>query len=137
MLTKEQLNAIDKRVGAQLRARRHKLKLSQDQLAKDCGITFQQIQKYEHGTNRISASRLAQFGQVLGVPISYFYGEIPKSDPLSREIGLTGAAVGVAKLFDACNKDEQRLIKRAISGFGRPARARSGANANTPHRDAA
>lgn len=121
-LTKEQLNNIDKTIGSQLRARRHVLKMSQDDLARSAGITFQQVQKYEHGTNRISASRMVQFGQILDVPPSYFFGELAKGDPRSNEIGLSAEAVDVAKIFDrTSDPDARRLIKRAISGFGHTA----------------
>ncbi len=64
---------IDKYVGQRLRVRRVLLGLSQEKLAEQTGITFQQIQKYERGANRVSASRLYQFSQLLKVPVSYFF----------------------------------------------------------------
>ncbi len=64
---------IDLHVGAQVRARRILLGFSQEKLAEGLGITFQQVQKYERGSNRISASRLFNIGQLLDVPITYFY----------------------------------------------------------------
>lgn len=64
---------VDKHVGAQLRARRSFLGMSQEKLADSVGITFQQIQKYERGANRVSAGRLFGFSQTLDVPVTYFY----------------------------------------------------------------
>lgn len=66
-------NPVDIYVGERLRSRRSLLKISQEKLADAVGITFQQVQKYERGTNRVSASRLWQFSRVLNVPISYFF----------------------------------------------------------------
>ena len=64
---------VDKHVGKQLRSRRALLGLSQEKLAEYVGVTFQQVQKYERGTNRVSASRLFSFSKILGVSIDYFY----------------------------------------------------------------
>jgi transcriptional regulator with XRE-family HTH domain len=72
-LTEAQLKAIDAAVGAQVRLRRILLGLSQEAVSKIIGLTFQQLQKYEHGTNRISASRLYQLSMILHVPVSYFF----------------------------------------------------------------
>ncbi|MFI5024290.1 MAG: helix-turn-helix domain-containing protein [Alphaproteobacteria bacterium] len=70
---------IDQHVGARLRTRRTILGMSQSQLGKAAGITFQQFQKYENGKNRISASKLYRFASVLGVPVSFFFeGVEPK-----------------------------------------------------------
>ncbi|HEY8565078.1 MAG TPA: helix-turn-helix transcriptional regulator [Beijerinckiaceae bacterium] len=66
-------NPIDKHVGARLRMRRMLVGMSQEKLGQAVGITFQQVQKYEKGTNRVSASRMHQIGQVLGVPVEFFY----------------------------------------------------------------
>ncbi len=68
---------VDIHVGARLRLRRNLLGMSQEQVGRACGLTFQQIQKYEHGTNRIGASRLFHFGKLLDVPVSYFFDAIP------------------------------------------------------------
>ena len=71
---------IDLHVGKRLRQRRSLLGMSQEKLAEGVGITFQQIQKYERGSNRIGASRLYQFSIILGVSVSYFFEEMP-DDP--------------------------------------------------------
>ncbi len=64
---------IDLHVGKRLRMRRSLLGISQEKLADAVNLTFQQIQKYERGTNRVSASRLYQFSRALDVPVAYFY----------------------------------------------------------------
>ena len=70
-------NPVDIYVGEKLKERRKLLGLSQTELANMLGISFQQIQKYEKGTNRISASRLVDLSNVLDVNITYFFNEIP------------------------------------------------------------
>jgi transcriptional regulator with XRE-family HTH domain len=64
---------IDQHVGARLRMRRTMLGMSQSQLGKTAGITFQQVQKYERGVNRVSASKLYRFASVLGVSVAFFF----------------------------------------------------------------
>lgn len=76
MNTRKASNPIDVHVGARVRMRRVLLGMSQEKLGESLGITFQQVQKYEKGTNRIGASRLFKISQVLGVPVSYFYEEL-------------------------------------------------------------
>lgn len=76
-------NPIDIHVGARLRLRRTLLGLSQEKLGEAVGITFQQLQKYERGSNRISASRLFNLSQVLGVPVSYFFDDMPSPEQIS------------------------------------------------------
>jgi len=69
-------NAIDVHVGRRVRLRRTLLGMSQEQLGEALSITFQQVQKYERGSNRISASRLWDIGQILDVPVSFFFDEM-------------------------------------------------------------
>ncbi len=68
---------IDVHVGSRLRIRRKILSISQTKLGDAVGLTFQQIQKYERGANRIGASRLYEFSKVLDIPISYFFNDLP------------------------------------------------------------
>jgi transcriptional regulator with XRE-family HTH domain len=79
---------VDAHIGQKIRTRRNLLGLSQTELADAAGITFQQIQKYEKGANRVGASRLQQFSEALGVPPSYFFEGVPiagKKTPAPRE----------------------------------------------------
>ncbi len=69
-------NPIDVYIGQQIRRRRNSLNLSQEQLASKMGITFQQVQKYERGWNRVSGSRLWDISQILKVPLNYFFSGI-------------------------------------------------------------
>jgi transcriptional regulator with XRE-family HTH domain len=79
---------VDVHIGQKIRARRNLLGLTQTDLANAAAITFQQIQKYERGTNRVGASRLQQFSDALGVPPSYFFDGAPtvgKKQPAPQE----------------------------------------------------
>lgn len=81
-------NPIDLYVGSRVRMRRSILGMSQERLASELGITFQQVQKYERGSNRIGASRLWDLAQVLGVSVDFFYQDIDThtSDQSPRKI---------------------------------------------------
>lgn len=70
-------NPVDKYVGSRVRMRRIMLGMSQEKLGEALGLTFQQVQKYERGVNRVGASRLFDLSRVLDVPISYFFDEMP------------------------------------------------------------
>jgi len=70
-------NPIDIHVGSRVRFRRMLLGMSQEKLGEKLGLTFQQVQKYEKGINRIGASRLYDLAQVLGVPVQFFYEDAP------------------------------------------------------------
>jgi transcriptional regulator with XRE-family HTH domain len=81
-------NPIDIHVGARVRLRRMMLGVSQGKLGESLGITFQQVQKYEKGTNRVSASRLQHIARILSVPIPYFFENAPggaTEQPLGTE----------------------------------------------------
>jgi len=82
-------NAIDMHVGKRVRLRRTLLGLSQEQLAVSLNLTFQQVQKYERGANRISASRLWDISQILDVSIGYFFDDMSSQTKLAspRKIG--------------------------------------------------
>lgn len=73
-------NPIDMHVGARVRLRRMILGMSQEKLGEQLHLTFQQVQKYEKGVNRIGAGRLFELARVLGVPIQYFYEDAPNSE---------------------------------------------------------
>ncbi|HEY0234159.1 MAG TPA: helix-turn-helix transcriptional regulator [Afipia sp.] len=72
-------NPVDKHVGSRVRMRRIMLGMSQEKLGEALGLTFQQVQKYEKGTNRIGASRVQQIGDVLQVPVSFFFDGGPST----------------------------------------------------------
>jgi transcriptional regulator with XRE-family HTH domain len=84
MAEKKTPNPIDIYVGSRVRLRRMMLGMSQEKLGEQLGITFQQIQKYEKGTNRIGASRLQNISSALSVPVAFFFEDAPSStDPTS------------------------------------------------------
>jgi transcriptional regulator with XRE-family HTH domain len=91
-MAKKAPNPIDKHVGSRVRMRRMMLGMSQEKLGDALGLTFQQVQKYEKGTNRIGASRLQQISQILQVPVAFFFEGAPEIPgmPLS-EGGLNEA----------------------------------------------
>jgi len=109
-------NPIDIHVGMRLRLARAHAELSQTALADKVGVTFQQIQKYEKGTDRISASRLLQLARVLGVDVSYFFEG-------TDEIGDDGASEAQShptrldlKLAEQLGKTKNSKLKRAVLG---------------------
>jgi transcriptional regulator with XRE-family HTH domain len=71
---------VDLHVGARIRTRRLLIGMNQETLAQKLGLTFQQVQKYEGGANRVSASRLSAMADILSVPISYFFGDLRPDD---------------------------------------------------------
>src|SRR5580704_10009108 len=76
-------NPIDVHVGKRIRMRRLLLGMNQETLATALGLTFQQVQKYEGGANRVSASRLSAMADILDVPISYFFSDLQTDDSKS------------------------------------------------------
>src|SRR6202142_3026408 len=108
MIAKKTPNPIDKHVGSRVRMRRMMLSMSQEKLGDALGITFQQVQKYEKGTNRIGASRLQHVSGILQVPIAYFFegtpgqmkakGNAPSSTYVSDFIATTDGLT-LAKAF--------------------------------------
>lgn len=77
---KKRPNPIDVHVGSRIRLRRNMLGISQEKLGESLGITFQQIQKYEKGTNRVGASRLQAIASILNAPVSFFFEGAPGED---------------------------------------------------------
>ncbi len=74
-------NPVDVHVGGRVRLRRTLLGMSQERLGDALGLTFQQVQKYERGVNRIGSSRLYHLSQILDVPVSFFFDDMPPIDP--------------------------------------------------------
>lgn len=85
------INPVDKHVGHRLRQRRALMGISQEKLGEAVGLTFQQIQKYERGANRIGASRLYQFSCILSVPVSFFFEDMPEElrEPGGQRAGMS------------------------------------------------
>ncbi|ATP12742.1 helix-turn-helix domain-containing protein [Bartonella henselae] len=105
-------------VGKKIRFRRSIMGLSQKQLGSHLGITFQQIQKYEKGINRVSAGRLQEIADRLDVPVSFFYADISKKEdtlyPDNDRISNKAEHL-LLKNFRGLNPKKQRAILRLIS----------------------
>lgn len=105
---------VDEHVGARLRLLRKSAKLSQQTLAERLGITFQQVQKYERGTNRVSASKLHEAAMVLGVSISDFFdglpgmGVIAPSERLIARVSSEPDLQRLISLYDSVPRGEPR-----------------------------
>ena len=89
-MAKKAPDPVDKHVGARVRMRRMMLAMSQEKLGDALGLTFQQVQKYEKGANRIGASRLQQISNILQVPVSFFFDSAATS-VAARSTGLATA----------------------------------------------
>ncbi|NKD44605.1 helix-turn-helix transcriptional regulator [Haematospirillum jordaniae] len=136
-----QPNPVDVHVGARVRFCRTVQRISQTTLADALGLTFQQIQKYERGTNRISASRLWDISQALGVPVTYFFDDLP--DALSRdEIHQQEAVPELSResvaLLIAYSKIDKKSVRRRVFDLTRVlAEIQQGTELETPkaHRE--
>jgi transcriptional regulator with XRE-family HTH domain len=93
-------NPIDIHVGKRLRERRTMLGMSQQELGRLIGITFQQLQKNERGTNRLSASRIFECARMLDVPIGYFYEEMPSDVSSFGRKHMQGVAEGPTPVYE-------------------------------------
>ncbi|MDX2143743.1 MAG: helix-turn-helix transcriptional regulator [Rhodospirillaceae bacterium] len=96
---------VDIHVGKRIKLRRTLLHISQEQLAGDVGVTFQQVQKYESGHNRVSASRLYDISRVLSCPISYFFEDINEGTTGERKTPSARAPEGLAEDADGFDHD--------------------------------
>jgi transcriptional regulator with XRE-family HTH domain len=99
--------AHDVHVGMKLRTIRHNHCMSQDVLGDRLGLTFQQVQKYEKGVNRIGAGRLFQIAGIFGVEVGYFFDGLDQTGRVEPMRTLSRSAVGIAQRFDALPAAEQ------------------------------
>ena len=107
---------LDVALGSRIRLRRRELGLSQEQLARQIGITFQQVQKYEHGTNRVSFSRLVEIAQALRCGVMDIVGDLDKSKTsslFSRHVARLNEP-GAAELLEAYSAIQSPKHRRAI-----------------------
>ncbi len=131
-MTRRDPNYIDVHVGSRIRMRRQLINMSQERLGELLGITFQQVQKYEKGSNRISASRLFYAAKTLGVPIQFFYDGLPEVDQsggLAESASkdeliasmMTPEAIQLAKAFKNADADlKLRIIANLSRMVGDP-----------------
>ena len=118
MASKGHPNPIDVHVGKRLRLRRTLLGMSQEKLAEAIGLTFQQVQKYERGTNRVSSSRLFDLTRVLDVSLAYFFDEMGDDIASQSPSALQGRAPETADIEqDPAAKRETLELVRAYYGI--------------------
>ena len=110
---KKRPNPIDIHVGSRIRLRRTMLGMSQEKLGEALGITFQQIQKYEKGTNRVGASRLQNISSILNVPVSFFFEDAPGSENGAGQPGMAEAA-STNYVVDFLSSSEGLHLNRAF-----------------------
>ena len=103
---------VDVHVGLRMRQRRALLGMSQTVLGNSVGLTFQQVQKYERGSNRMGSSRLYEFAKVLDVPVSYFFDEMPSTALAGRPMSGRGRKDGFSEAGTPFKQDKDALIKR-------------------------
>jgi transcriptional regulator with XRE-family HTH domain len=111
-MSKKAPNPIDKHVGSRVRMRRMMLGMSQEKLGDALKLTFQQVQKYEKGTNRISASRLQQSAHILQVPVTFFFDGAPSVPGAPQAEGTAPAPAYVTDFL--ATRDGLALIKAFI-----------------------
>lgn len=121
MNAKKAPNDVDRHVGMRVRMRRTLIGMSQEKLGEALGLTFQQVQKYEKGTNRISASRLQQIAAALGVTIDYLYGggdtpDIPASGFAEAPMAYEGEMLtsDALKLLRAFHRIADPRLRRKV-----------------------
>src|SRR6202021_1238408 len=105
-------NPIDKHVGSRVRMRRMMLSMSQEKLGGALGLTFQQVQKYEKGTNRIGASRLQQVSHILHVPVAFFIEGAPPFHP--ERDGMTEEAPSPTYVSDFLATSDGLALTKAF-----------------------
>ncbi len=109
-------NPIDVHVGNRVRMRRMLIGMSQEKLGERLGLTFQQVQKYEKGSNRVSASRLYQMAQILGVSVQFFFEDV--AAPAMSEHVDAHEAGETNTIMDFLNSSEGVQLNRAFSEIG-------------------
>ncbi len=105
-------NSVDAHVGSRVRLRRTLLGMSQEKLGQAIGLTFQQVQKYERGANRIGASRLYELSRILDVPVGFFFEEMSRETTGQMGLGEASAAAFAAPTLDRENLELVRLYQR-------------------------
>lgn len=118
-------NPMDVHVGTRVRMRRVLLGMSQEKLGELLGLTFQQVQKYEKGVNRIGASRLFDLSGVLGVPVQYFYDEAPSA--ITDGAAVAGFAETAAETYvaDVLSSRDGLELNKAFARISDPKVRRS------------
>jgi transcriptional regulator with XRE-family HTH domain len=137
MIAAKAPNPTDKHVGARVRMYRIEAVMSQETLGKHLGITFQQIQKYEKGTNRIGASRLQQISEILNIPVASLFEDLPGAtrnfadNPIDEFVEFLGTTLGQRLVQGFTKKPDKNVrtdLVRLIEGIARESAAGPEAN---------
>ena len=123
--TERKPNPIDTHVGTRVRMRRKLLGVSQEKLADALGLTFQQVQKYERGVNRVSASKLYEAASFMGVDVGYFFEGLAgrsaaegfaesESERYTQSFLMTAEGVELASLFPRLSAKQRRRIQELV-----------------------
>lgn len=124
--------AADTHVGARIRARRKHIGMSQEQLAHALGLTFQQVQKYERGANRVSASKLWEISLALDVPVAWFFeglarpGREAEAQPATGEVDRFVGTIGgleIARMFPDLSRGRQHVVFACVRALAQEADA--------------
>jgi transcriptional regulator with XRE-family HTH domain len=126
-MAKKQPSSVDAHVGSRVRLRRMLIGMSQEKLGELLGLTFQQVQKYEKGANRIGASRLYDISQILNVAVQYFFEDLPKTpgervnggalreaDPAPFVMDFVSSAEGLQLIRAYVKVSDQKVRKRIL-----------------------
>ena len=113
-------NPIDSHVGNRVRMQRILLNMSQEKLGEALGITFQQVQKYEKGVNRISASRLQRISQILNVPPSFFFQNAPGQTANGAEASGFSDSASSQYIVESLSTSEGLQLNRAFARISEP-----------------
>ena len=124
-MSRRDANYVDAHVGSRIRLRRQMIGMSQEKLGDILGITFQQVQKYEKGSNRVSASRLHHMSKALSVTIQYFFDELPEggeqggfaegsSEPIGMQSMASIEGVQLLKAFAEASPAKRKTIASVV-----------------------
>lgn len=145
MASKKAPSPIDRHVGARIRMCRVLIGMSQEKLGEQLGVSFQQVQKYEKGTNRVGSGRLHEIGRILGVPVAFFYdgqegaelaAEVPQGSSSGEEALRQKDGLQLLQAFNAIPDQNARRalveIARALAEQSAKSEVRLAGTGNTP-----
>ena len=120
---KKRTTEVDRAIGSKIRLRRGELGMTQQQLARELGVTFQQLQKYEQGTNRVSGNRIAALAKALEVPVSYFFEQTAdEMEAVKGSLLDTRGSISLLRAYAGIKEQSQRAalvnVARALVGEG-------------------
>lgn len=122
-MTTERENRIDQHVGSRIRERRYAMGMTQMQLGESVGVKFQQIQKYENGMNRVSASRLLLIAEALDVPVAWFFEGLKTKAPERVEPTFDGRDIRLAVSINSLSSECRVALTNLVEALGKSPKA--------------